>query len=74
MTTDRQRALLAAIVAARQAKGFPGTFRELGDQLGIGATRVSQLVDLLEKRGLVTRRQGSARTLLITAAGLKEAR
>lgn len=72
--TDRQRELLGAIVRTHRAKGFPGTFRELGEQLGLGPTRVCQLVVMLEEQGFVTRRQGGARTLVITDAGRKEAR
>lgn len=76
MTTpnDRQRELLKAIVVLNQTKGFPGTYRELGEQLGLGPSRICQLVDQLERRRLVRRISRAGRTLTVTAAGLKEIR
>lgn len=70
MTTPRQLDTLSAIARLTRQWGYPPTYTELRDELGIkGNNRVYQHVKALEAQGLVTRRPGTWRSLRVRAAG-----
>jgi len=52
--TDRERELLAAIVASQKANGFAPTRRELAKTIGISTSRVQQLVVSCAEKGLLS--------------------
>jgi len=62
---DRERELLAAIVAGQQAKGYAPTRRELAGTIGISTTRVQQLVDACVQRGYLARVPRTARAYIV---------
>ena len=68
--TPRQRDTLRAIARLTRQWGYPPTYTELRDELGVkGNNRVYQHVKALERQGLVTREPGTWRSLAVTALG-----
>jgi repressor LexA len=62
--------ILRYIYESTQEQGFPPTYREMADTLGVVSTSsVAHHVDILEARKLVTRKPGCPRTLKVTEAG-----
>lgn len=66
--TDRQGEVLAAIKRLTGAKGYAPTIRELATDLGITSTNgvEAHLVEL-ERKGLITRTAGVARSLKLAS-------
>lgn len=58
----REQQLLAAIKRLSDARGFQPTMRELSAAMGVSVARVHQLVIACERKGLITREPGLART------------
>jgi|SRR5882724_8562375 len=79
MTENRTRApnafitwgmILRYIYETTLAQGFPPTYKEIADGLSVASTSsVAHHVDILEARGLVSRKPGCPRTLQVTEAG-----
>jgi len=69
--TPRQADVLHFIQRALEERGFPPTYREIGDALGISSTNgVADHVKGLIKRGYLAKPQaGAARSLQVTARG-----
>lgn len=68
--TRRQIEVLRTIQEHSKSHGFAPTIRELGDQLGISSTNgVNCHLQLLERKGLLTRRARASRTIQLTPAG-----
>jgi repressor LexA len=68
--TLRQLDYLRAIDRAWLELGYAPSIRELGDTLGIGSTNgVAEGLKALERRGLVTKARGVARSLRLTTQG-----
>ena len=68
--TLRQREALQWINVFMRAQGHAPTIREIGTALGISSTNaVMDLVRALERKGLLTRKPGRARTMRITPLG-----
>lgn len=64
--------VLRYIYESTQENGYPPTYTEMRDDLGVASTSsVAHHVDVLEARKLVTRKPGCPRTLQVTEAGLK---
>lgn len=64
--TPRQADTLRAIVSYAAEYGQPPTMRELGEVLGIRSTnRIDELLNVLVRRGFITRRVGRARGLRV---------
>ena len=63
--TPKQRAALAALVELKSALGYPPTLRELADRLGVCVNDVRQKLRRLEKCGLIERRPGAARGVVV---------
>lgn len=64
---NRDADLLNAITTYSKAHGYPPTMRELAPQLGVGLTRVKQLMDRCAEKGLITRTARAARCYRVTA-------
>lgn len=68
--TNRQKEVLEIIYNSLKDSGYPPTFEELRGELNVSSNQaVIDLLSALEKKGLVTKRQGAARTLNITLKG-----
>jgi repressor LexA len=64
--TDRQREVLGAIEYSIAKRGHPPTVRELANGLGLSSTNgVAQLLDVLERKGVIERDLGVARGLRV---------
>lgn len=69
--TDRQQAVLDALVQHWAEHGYSPTVRQLADRLGLHSHRtVVRILGILRERGLV---EGSARALKVTASRDPEA-
>ncbi len=62
---DRERELLAAIVAGRENNGYAPTRRELAATIGISTTRVQQLVESCTRKGLLSTVPRAARAYVV---------
>jgi len=70
--TDRQREMLRVIDRHITQTGLRPTFRELGEALGIKSTNgVSDHLRALIRKGYVNTGSNKARTIALTAAGLR---
>lgn len=72
--TDRQLHVLRVVELHRRDKGFAPTARELCQLLGLGeqsTQAVAEFFRALEKKGLLEREAGKARTARATAEGLR---
>lgn len=69
--TERQIEVLRAIAEQSKAHGYPPTFREVGDQLGIGVNAVRAHYAALTRKGLIVTAVRKSRSVRITPAGLK---
>lgn len=68
--TARQLEVLQAIARLTRELGFPPTFRELGESLGIeSGNGIVDHLNALERHGWVTRMRRTARSLLLTRSG-----
>jgi len=68
--TKRQMLVLRGIASITAARRYPPTVRELGELLGIKSTNgVADHLRALESRGLISRADRVARSLLVTADG-----
>jgi repressor LexA len=66
--TERQREVLGAINYSIAKRGYPPTIRELADGLGVTSTNgVSELLDALERKGVIQRDIGVARGIRVIA-------
>jgi SOS-response transcriptional repressor LexA len=71
--TPRQREILAYVHDVVTSLGRPPTLREIGEQFGITSTNaISDHLIALERRGLVVRYEGQARSVRVTAEGVRE--
>jgi repressor LexA len=71
--TLRQREVLQAIADFQELHRYAPTVRDLCRLLEIVSTKgVSDHLDLLERRGLITREKHVARSLRLTLKGLRE--
>jgi repressor LexA len=68
--TDRQREVLGAIEYSLSKRGYPPTVRELANGLGLSSTNgVAQMLDVLERKGVIERDLGVARGLRVVTGG-----
>jgi len=68
--TERQRAVLRAIVKSIHSRGYPPTLREIGNELGIRSTNgVNDHLKALEKKGYLTRDDQKSRAVVPTERG-----
>ena len=66
MLTGRQRVVLEEVARLTAANGWPPTIRELGEALGISSTNgVRRHLEVLERKGFITREPGTARGLKV---------
>lgn len=64
--------ILRYIHESTQENGFPPTYHEMAKGLNVASTSsVAHHVDILEARGLVSRKPGCPRTLQVTESGMK---
>lgn len=69
LTASRSR-VLEAILAHVAAEQWPPTLRELCDRLGVSSTNgVTQVLDVLEREGIIERERGKPRAMRITSKG-----
>lgn len=62
--TSRQEKIFSFITGYLEERGYPPTFREIGEGLGIASTNaVKKFIDILEKKGYIRRTEKSARAL-----------
>jgi DNA-binding MarR family transcriptional regulator len=66
--SPRQKELVDAITQYRATHGVLATQTELAAKLGVSRTRITHIVSALERKGIVGRRPGSARTLHVLAS------
>ena len=65
--TDRQNEILAFILKESEARGFPPTIREIGEEMGISSTNgVNDHLKALERKGYLTRGEQQSRSLVPT--------
>lgn len=65
--TDRQREILSFIVKQTEARGFPPTIREIGEEMDIRSTNgVNDHLKALERKGYLTRGEQQSRSLVAT--------
>ncbi|MFD3580969.1 MarR family transcriptional regulator [Streptomyces sp. NPDC058683] len=68
--TDRQFRILNHIRETTRQRGFPPSYREIGDAVGLTSTSsVARQLKTLEEKGLVTRHPRSPRSYQIVADG-----
>lgn len=71
--SPRQMDLLRAVEKYQRAMGFAPTNRELCELLEVRSTNgVAEMIRALERKGLLMRTRGCARTLLLTSAGQRQ--
>ncbi|MDH7570884.1 MAG: transcriptional repressor LexA [Armatimonadota bacterium] len=64
--TERQRQVLRAICAMRQASGYPPTVREIGQAVGLASScTVQKHLNALERKGFIRRNSRRSRTIEI---------
>lgn len=68
MPTSTQLAALRALEAFAAERGHPPTLADLAVRLGVSRSAVWQVVNALERLGLVAHERGAARTLRSLAA------
>jgi repressor LexA len=69
--TERQRRILAYLEDFIQEHNYPPSIRDIQAALGISSTSVVDYnLDNLEKRGLITRRRRSSRSITLTGKSL----
>jgi repressor LexA len=65
--TDRQREILTFIVKESEARGFPPTIREIGEEMDIRSTNgVNDHLKALERKGYLLRGEQQSRSLVPT--------
>lgn len=65
--TDRQREILKFIVNETEARGFPPTIREIGEEMDIRSTNgVNDHLKALERKGYLNRGEQQSRSLVPT--------
>src|SRR5215475_6647266 len=65
--TGRQREILHFIVRQTEARGFPPTIREIGEEMDIRSTNgVNDHLKALERKGYLTRGEQQSRSLVAT--------
>ncbi len=65
--TPRQKEILGFIVKTSEARGFPPTIREIGEEMEIPSTNaVSDHLKALERKGYLTREKQQSRSLVVT--------
>src|SRR5438874_171193 len=65
--TDRQREILSFIVRETEARGFPPTIREIGEEMDIRSTNgVNDHLKALERKGYLNRGEQQSRSLVPT--------
>jgi repressor LexA len=65
--TERQREILTFIVKETEARGFPPTIREIGEEMDIRSTNgVNDHLKALERKGYLTRGEQQSRSLVTT--------
>lgn len=65
--TDRQREILNFIVKESEARGFPPTIREIGEEMDIRSTNgVNDHLKALERKGYLSRGEQQSRSLVAT--------
>lgn len=65
--TDRQREILTFIVKETEARGFPPTIREIGEEMDIRSTNgVNDHLKALERKGYLLRGEQQSRSLVPT--------
>ena len=65
--TDRQREILTFIVKETEARGFPPTIREIGEEMDIRSTNgVNDHLKALERKGYLNRGEQQSRSLVPT--------
>lgn len=65
--TKRQLTVLLFIEDFIIVNKYPPTFREIGKYFGIKSTKgVSDHLDCIERKGYITRKEGKARTIVLT--------
>ena len=68
--TDRQKQVLELVASYLDQNGCPPTLREISDKLGIKGTATAIVhLDALERKGYVTRREGSRGIALTRKSG-----
>lgn len=71
--TPRQREILSYVDTVVRTAGRPPTLREIGEHFGISSTNaITDHLVALERRGLVVRYEGQARSVRVTAEGERE--
>jgi len=68
--TNRQRSVLMRIGDGLRIKGYPPTFREIGEAEGIHSTNgVRSILEALEKKGYIIRERYRSRAIELTEIG-----
>ncbi len=68
--TPRQLEVLDMVKSHVKAHGYPPTFREIGDELGIGSTNgVNDHLRALELKGYITRSRTKTRSIRVLEVG-----
>lgn len=71
--TPRQREILNWVHEVVEATHRPPSLREIGEHFGIASTNaISDHLVALERRGLIVRYEGQARSVRVTAEGVRE--
>jgi repressor LexA len=64
--TQRQRAVLQAIIKLTEAQGYPPTVREIMKDIGLtSSSNVQVLLDKLEEKGYIKRQANTPRALKV---------
>lgn len=72
--TARQREVLTFICAVRAKRGYSPSIREIGETFGITSTNgVNDYLRALVRKGCLERDANTARSLVPTKAGMREA-
>jgi repressor LexA len=71
--TPRQREILSFVHDVCQKAKRPPSLREIGEHFGIASTNaIADHLVALERRGLIVRYEGQARSVRVTAEGERE--
>jgi SOS-response transcriptional repressor LexA len=65
---SRKKQIFSAIIVMTKEKGYPPSFREIGNRVGLkSSSSVSRYLELMRKDGAVDWEEGSPRTLRVIA-------
>lgn len=65
----RQRDVYDFITRYHDQSGYPPTYQEIADEIGVSKTAVTVHLRALERKGYIRRKANEARTIVVQGAG-----